>query len=60
VDDDGQFIDLKNPYWIDVRSKIGRVKVAAPGVHRVELRAEEIRARRYGLTLHRVKLTPVK
>ena len=61
VTDNGKAEDPSNPYWHSVISKIGRVKIAAPGKYTLALRPDAIESQKnLGLTLVSVELKPAE
>ena len=61
VADNGKAEDPSNPYWHSVISKLGQVKIAAPGKYTLALRPDVIESQKnLGLTLVSVELKPVE
>jgi alpha-L-fucosidase len=49
-----------NPYWPYPLTKLGRITLTKPGMHKASLKAETIAGKKWGLTAAAVELQPVK
>lgn len=60
VERDGKEVDPANPYWPDVISTLGRLRVDKAGRYGITLKPQTLRSdKKLGLTLVSVRLVPV-